>query len=417
MALSPLELVREEVSKCNRCGICQTACPIYQVTRRESSSARGHHYQIRSVLEGRLEMDDDLHRPLSECLLCRACVPQCFAKVQTDQVVAAGRQSLAAQSGRIRVLPSLLRGILMNPRRLSRYVALLILVKKAGLDRIAGLAGNRAARAAELLPDPKGKPLQERIEGLSLAPARTLARVIYFMGCGSNYLLPDAGEATIRGLVARGYAVEVVRNYCCGLPSYVQGDMVTARRLARGNLRLLKHERVDAVVTDCASCSSFLKGYSSLLADDRKFGEAASGLAGKILDITELLSRPGPQETLSDFPLSVTYHDPCHASRYQGLREEPRAILRSIPGVTLVEMEEADWCCGGAGAYSFTQPDLAQKILDRKIDNVTRTGAQALVTSCPSCLIHLNYGVRRRGLPVRVLHLTQVLEMARQGDS
>lgn len=116
-------------------------------------------------------------------------------------------------------------------------------------------------------------------------------------------------------------------------------------------------------------------------------------------------------------PLSVTYHDPCHASRYQGLREEPRAILRSIPGVTLVEMEEADWCCGGAGAYSFTQPDLAQKILDRKIDNVARTGAQALVTSCPSCMIHLTYGVRRRGLPVRVLHLTQVLEMARQGGS
>ncbi|HKZ51482.1 MAG TPA: (Fe-S)-binding protein [Dehalococcoidia bacterium] len=463
MALSPLDRVAAEVSKCNRCGFCQTACLVYQLTRRESSTARGHHYQIRSLLEGRLRPGPEVSRPLFECLQCRACVDQCFPRVQTDRVVAAGRQALGQRMGLPGMLPVAMRGLLLNPRRLERYATLLVLIKRLGLTRMAG--GGGLARAAELLPPLAGQPLLRRIKGLTLGPAFPRAKVAYFVGCGSNYLYPEAGEATIKVLVAGGYEVELTRNYCCGLPAYSYGDMATARRLAKGNLRLLKPGDVEAIVTDCASCSSFLKSYPELLAGDPGFAGAAAVLAEKVLDITQFLARlrlddsrtneavGREQEDGSDeseganpppplggqgrpplriagkdwargatkpsetgeglrLPATVTYHDPCHASRYQGIRDEPRAILRSIPGVEYVEMEEADWCCGGAGLYSVMHPDLAQRILDRKMENVARTEAQVLVTSCPSCMAHLSYGVRRRGLSTRVLHLSQVVEMA-----
>ena len=499
MSSSPLDRVYDEVSKCNRCGFCQSACPVYRVTGRESSTARGHSYQVRSVLEGRLESSSGLSQPLFECLLCRACLPQCSPRVQTDRVVVAGRQALAGKKGCPGLLPFAFRRLLLNPRRLSRYASLLSVMKRTGVSRMAALAGGGPARAEGLLTQVPRQSLQERVKSICLAPPSPKGRVAYFVGCGSNYLLPEVGEATIRVLVASGYAVEVTRNYCCGLPPYTYGDVATARRLAKGNLRLLDYQGVDAIVTDCASCSSFLKSYPQLLREDGAFAGSAEQMAKKVLDITEWLSHPGLREgdqagpalpygtpqgaavyparkggicsagacpplgqggggqapalqdeggqipalqgergqvpALQDkraelrrmghagavarpeLPLTVTYHDPCHASRYQGLREEPRSLLRSVPGVNLLEMEEADWCCGGAGTYSVTHPDLAQRILDRKIDNVERTGAQALVTSCPSCMIHLSYGVRRRGLAVQVLHLTQVLEMACLGRS
>lgn len=422
MAPSPLDRVHHEVSRCNRCGFCQSACPVYQVTRRESSTARGHSYQVRSVLEGHLEASADLSQPLHECLLCRACLPQCSQRVQTDEVVVAGRQALAGRKRWPDLLPLVFRKLLLNPRRLGRYAALLAVIKRTGLARMASLPGGSLARAAGLLPEVPRQPLCQRTRGLQLAPASPKGKVVYFVGCGANYLLPEVGEAAIRVLVASGYEVEVAGNYCCGLPPYAYGDLPTARRLAKGNLRLLNCQGVDAVVTECASCSSFLKGYPRLLQDEPAFSQSASLLADRVLDITQLLARStldpqlptlahsSPDTRLSTLPLTVTYHDPCHASRYQGLQEEPRRVLKSIPGVTLVEMEEADWCCGGAGTYTLANPALAQRILDRKIDNVERTGAEALVTSCPSCILHLSYGVRRRGLPVKVLHLAQVVE-------
>ena len=248
-----------------------------------------------------------------------------------------------------------------------------------------------------------------------MEPPLMKGRVAYFVGCGVNHLLPEIGEATVNLLEVSGYGVSVSRSYCCGLPSYANGDLDTARRLARGNLRLFKNKNVASVVTDCASCSSFLKGYTELLADDPAFGPLAAKFSGKVLDITEFLAGVSPEPQAAQLPITVTYHDPCHASRYQGLRAEPRKILRSIPGLMFVEMQEADWCCGGAGTYGVKHPDLSDRILGRKMENVARTGAEFLVTSCPSCILQLSYGLRRHNLPMKVLHLSQVLEMARRG--
>ncbi|MDO8690740.1 MAG: (Fe-S)-binding protein [Dehalococcoidia bacterium] len=409
---SYLDRAYQEASKCNRCGFCQTACPVYQVTRKEGSTARGHSYQVRSLVEGRLPVSDSLRQTFEECLQCRACVDQCSPRVQTNEVVAEARRALGAPGPRAKLLPAFLRKALLNPRRLGEYARLAATAHSLGISRIAALGGPGLSRSHDLLPQLPGRSLYDRTRGRVLEPRSPKGRVAYFAGCGMNYLLPKAGEATIDIILASGFSVAVTRNYCCGLLSQTLGDPDTALRLARGNLRLLNAQDVDAIVTDCASCSSFLKGYAGLLKDSAAFAESAGQFAAKVLDITEFLARLDPAPKPGGLAIKVTYHDPCHASRYQGLKKEPRSALQSIPGLELIEMEEADWCCGGAGSYSVTHPELSQRILDRKMENAARTGAEVLVTSCPACMLQLSFGVRRHGLPMRVLHLSQVMRMA-----
>jgi glycolate oxidase iron-sulfur subunit len=206
--------------------------------------------------------------------------------------------------------------------------------------------------------------------------------------------------------------VEVLDNCCCGLPAMTYGDSKAARKMAGRNLRTIDCSRFDAVVTDCSSCASFLKKYPQLFATGEASHLQAKDLASRVKDLVQLL---GTGAAAADsrqprvHPLVVTYHDPCHARRGQNLIREPREILKSLPGVEYREMPEADWCCGGSGSYALFHYDLSRKVLERKIDNVVKTGADTLVTSCPACIIHLSYGLRLRRLPVRVLHISEAI--------
>jgi glycolate oxidase iron-sulfur subunit len=189
------------------------------------------------------------------------------------------------------------------------------------------------------------------------------------------------------------------------------GDRKAAAKLAEKNLKILAEHDFDVVVTDCSSCASFLKKYPALFADDDPRHAAAAAFAQKVRDFSELVATageaplPAPGEKVI-----ATYHDPCHAARGQGLVEQPRKILRGLPGVEYRELPEADWCCGGAGSYALGHYSLSRKVLDRKMDNLQRTGANLLVTSCPACIIQLSYGIRSRGLPVRVCHISELIK-------
>jgi glycolate oxidase iron-sulfur subunit len=214
-----------------------------------------------------------------------------------------------------------------------------------------------------------------------------------------------------------GGSVAVLDNCCCGLPAETYGDREAARRLAAKNLEILAAAPIDVIATDCSSCASFLKKYPKLFAPDDPRHAAAQAISSRVRDWVELAcgvespeSKGGSSESgVPRYkPVVVTYHDPCHASRGQGLVAEPRRFLRSLPGVEYRELPEADWCCGGAGSYALSHYDLSRQVLERKIDNVEKTGASILVTSCPACIVHLSYGVRLRGLAVRVCHLSQL---------
>jgi glycolate oxidase iron-sulfur subunit len=225
-------------------------------------------------------------------------------------------------------------------------------------------------------------------------------------------MCPQAGQATLGVLRELGRTVEVLDNCCCGLPPTTYGDRTAAVELAEKNLRLLDPERFDVIVTDCSSCAAFLKKYPTLFEEGDPRHQQAAAAAARVRDVLELLSPAAgssPEQAAEGEPLIATYHDPCHAVRGQGLAQEARAILRSMPGVEFRELPEADWCCGGAGSYALSHYDLALKVLDRKMDNLQQTGADLLVTSCPACIIQLSYGVRRRGLPVRVCHISEIV--------
>jgi len=399
------ELISQaELESCNACGFCQAACPVYRLTRQEGASARGHFAHLRALREGDLPPSGKITRHFEQCLTCRACTANCPTSLLTDKIVISARQHLLGNKR----APY---RILNNPQRLRRLMNWLRLGRGAKLiGKIPGLPV-LLSRAIEMLPGSQGRFLAERLPRLKLKSSGK-ETVWYFMSCGMNYLRPEAGEAALRVLRAGGFQVKVLENACCGLPAYAAGDLETAKAAAEKNLALFSRQE-GPIVTDCASCSSFLKHYPQLL------GEKAEAFAGRVQDFTEFVAANWEKSYHSkikgSYRVRVTYHEPCHLSRYQNLRQEPRALLQALPGVEYRELAEADWCCGGAGSYALRNPGLSLEILARKTKNVAETQADMLVTACPSCLLQLESGVKRANLPIKVRHISQLLAEALPG--
>lgn len=396
--------IATEVERCNRCGYCQAACPVYAVTRSELSAPRAHVAQMRMLCDGEVTASAEMLQALGECMLCRACADECPSQVVTPDVTVAAREATLAQRGRPRLLGFVFRDLLQDPRKLARYARRAFAARKAAgvLKWLPGVPAGLAA-AGDFLPPAPGRFLRERLGGLPLSGSGR-GRITYFAGCAVNFALPQVGEASLRVLARLGWEIAAPENACCGLPAYAYGDVEAARQLARHNLDLLEGSPGDLIVTDCASCSSFLKEYARLLPDD----ERAERLAARVRDITEVLAE-ADLPAAAEVRAAVTYHDPCHLARYQRITAQPRAVLRSLPGVELRELEEADRCCGGAGSYGLTHYEVAMQILARKVGKIERTGAQVVATACPACQMQLAYGVKRAGLAVRVRHVVEMV--------
>jgi len=420
----------DQIVRCNRCGFCQAACPIFRATGHEAGVARGRLALLRGIVEGRVEWSPDLKEPLFACLLCGACTSHCFPAVPTADLITAARGQFLQKVGRSRLHKLLFHRILPHPRRLrlaaraaafGKKTRLSSVAKALGLLRIFGRDFPRAEAIIERFPKrffrDKVRPARYDGQGDKL-------HVAYFVGCGMDIMTPDAAEATLGLLKERAKTVTVLPNCCCGLPAETYGDRPAAEKLARKNLQLVAAASFDLIVTDCSSCAAFLKKYPPLFPEAHPLRKEAEKLASRTRDIIEFLSSSPPVGGASlpragqpSAPLGpgsgpahiVTWHDPCHASRGQKLTKEPREILKSLPGVEYRELPEADWCCGGAGSYALGHYELARQVLDRKIDNVVTTGASVLVTSCPACIIQLSYGIRLRKLPIRVCHISELV--------
>ncbi len=419
MSEPELDAVYDEIAKCNKCGFCQAACPVYRVTGKEMLVARGHYDQIREVVEGRMELTPRLQEPLFDCLLCKACTANCPPAVDIALVMSAARSTLSRRHGRSLVQRVLLQSVLPRPGVLALGARAGAVGVRSGLGRLAASAGllglvNRdLPRSQALFADLPLKPLTSRVSKDKLRPREARRQVAYFNSCGFNYLLPQVGEATIRVLTRNGCEVELLPNNCCGLPAYAYGDLETARQLARKNIDLFRKANVETVVTDCGSCSSFLKEYARLLAGDPEYAEAARTFSTRVRDINQFLAEDLElTDSMRNVEGKLTYHDPCHLSRYQKITAQPRALLKRIPGSAFQELPEADWCCGAAGTFNLTHYDQSMSILGRKVDRIGSTGATTVVTSCPSCMLQLGHGVRSKGLNVKVKHVTQVLDEA-----
>ncbi len=422
-AREELQPLLTEILRCSKCGFCQPFCPIYRITGMESSVARGHNAHVRLLIEGRLELTPDLKDPIFECLLCKACVVNCPPAVQTPDVVVKARAAYYRRFGRPAVQRAIFRSVLPSPGMMSAAVKPMVWGKKLGMVSLAknigllGLVYSNLPKAEGILADLPSRFFTQRAKDLKLSPDKVEHRVAYFNSCGFNFALPEVAEATVRILVRANCAVEIRSNNCCGLPPWSYGDIESAKNLARANLRAFDGVDAEVILTDCGSCSSFLKEYVHLLADDPEYKDRAAAFSAKVKDVSEYLVSIGAQVPQGEVNAVVTYHDPCHLSRPGKINAQPRSLIKGIKGATYKELPEADWCCGGAGTYNIAHYDQSMQVLDRKMANVEKTGASILVTSCPACIMQLSHGVKRKGLKVEVLHVSQLLERAEANET
>jgi len=422
MATPELLPLYDTIAQCNRCGFCQAGCPVFRVTGEEHSLARGRQAIARSLILGTMDLSQEVIGALEDCLLCRGCTAHCFPGIKTDEIVTAMRYAYIKRHGQPAWRRILFRNILSDSRKLQLAGRMALWAKRHGLAAAAEKAGllgspdSRLSVANRVMPRMEAPPFLREDKTQVPRPEKVLHRVGYFASCGLSFQFPEVVGATLRVLARNGCEITLLDNTCCGRPAHSYGDLDAARDIARKNLdRMAGAMGLDAIVSECGSCSTFLKEYGELLKDDPRYAGKAEALSKKVRSFSEFLVATGDPDGLGTLSGTVTYHDPCHLSnRFGKITAQPRKLLKAVPGLIYKELPEADWCCGAAGSYTFMHHAEAKGVLDRKMANVVKTQAQVLATECPACMMHLAYGARSAGLTVTVRHLSQILDDAYQ---
>jgi glycolate oxidase iron-sulfur subunit len=290
-------------------------------------------------------------------------------------------------------------------------------VRRTGLTRL--LPGTLPAWEA-LLPSMPPASARAPLPAVIAAEEPRRGRVALLTGCVQSVVFGAHNRATARILARNGYEIVVPPGQgCCGALNAHGGDHAAAVAMARQTIEVFEAARVDAVVVNTSGCGAHMKGYGHLLAGDPAWAERARRFAAGVQDITELLAREPLRGPLAPVRMRVTYHDPCHVVHGQRIRTQPRALLAQVPGLDVVDLPESDWCCGSAGIYNLTEPEMAARLLERKVGHVLATGAEAVVTANPGCILQIQAGLRARGRDVAVLHVVEILDRAgaRAGES
>jgi len=413
----------EGVNQCVHCGLCLAYCPTFSILGTEMDSPRGRIFLIKSMAEGRIGLTDSAAAHLDLCLGCRACETVCPSGVPYGQLIEAARADIERQrpGGPLRRLFRWVNFsvILPHPRLLSLAAAGLRFYQVSGLQRLV-----RASGVLRLLPGPLAswEPLLPSIPAAAdraplpaVTPADGVKRatVGLLTGCVQQVAFGPQNRATARVLARNGVEVIAPRTQtCCGALHAHGGEHDTALELARKTIIAFESAGVEQVVVNTSGCGAHMKAYGTLLADDPKWAERARRFAGRVSDISEFLAREPLRGPLRPLARTVTYHDPCHVAHGQKIRKEPRALLHQIPGLTVKELHEADWCCGSAGTYNLTQPEMAGQLQRRKIENIRATGAEAVITANPGCIIQIQQGLAGGARPIRVLHIVELLDEA-----
>jgi glycolate oxidase iron-sulfur subunit len=414
------------VHQCVHCGLCLAYCPTFSELGTEMDSPRGRIFLIKALAEGRIGLSDTTVRHLSLCLDCRACETVCPAGVPYGRLIEAAKAEIEHQrpGG---VMRRLFRGLnfgllLGRPAMLRAAAATLRLYQASGaqaLARATGLTGLRPGTLPAweaLAPQVPGAADRAPLPPVIPADGPPRMRVALLTGCVQSVVFGAHNRATARTLARNGVEVIVPSGQgCCGALNAHGGDHARALAMARRTIDAFERTGAEAVVVNTSGCGAHMKAYGALLEGDPAWAERARRFAARVQDIAELLAREPLRGPLAPVPMTVAYHDPCHVVHGQKIRTQPRQLLAQIPSLTVVPLGESDWCCGSAGIYNLTEPEMAGRLLRRKIDHVLASGAEAIVTANPGCILQIEKGLRDRGSPVRVLHLVEVLDRAYGG--
>jgi glycolate oxidase iron-sulfur subunit len=395
------------VDTCVHCGFCLPDCPTYQVLQEEMDSPRGRIFLMKEVLEGNVELEDALPY-IDRCLGCLACEPACPSGVPYRDLITPFR-ALADDKRKRTVRDRVIRALLLSTLPYPVRFRLSAKLARLGLPFRGFMPGGMKAML-DLLPStiPKRVALPAHIE----AEGQRRARVALLAGCAQQVLAPDINLATIRVLAKNGVEVHVPKSQgCCGSLAAHTGAARQACRHAERNLAAFPDD-VDAIVTNAAGCGSGMQEYALWLAGTPQ-EESAKRFSAKVCDVSRFLDQLGPrQPDHIDPPLRVAYHDACHLAQGQKVKAEPRALLKSIEGLDLVEIRDPDTCCGSAGTYNIEQPEIAAQLGERKAKAIQATGAAAVVTGNIGCMTQIENHLAKIGHPIPVLHTVQILDRA-----
>lgn len=440
--LAALMKYGEAAVACNRCGFCTSYCPTYNATGNEAHSPRGRNQLVRALVEGKITNTADLAESIDTCLLCGECTSVCFSEVPTAQLMMHARSYLKQTSGMPVFVELLFKHLLPYPNRLAWALKISFLGKKLGfssllrktglLDRVAPVL----AAADQLMMDVPLKFLldykfarqfQERVlletaqakarkdqrsSQEEQAPVYQRPKIAYMPVCGSQYLRPSIGLATLALFEKLKIDFSISETSCCGLPAASIGAAQPARELARGNIVRWEHGNYESIVIDDSSCAAHIYDLPKIFQDDPVWLKRAHDLSQKVRDLSTMFIQKGLKDHLKLARWTggtVAYHDPCKAQYGLRLTRQPRELLSAIPNLKLVPVTDADQCCGGAGTYSFTHPEMSQAVLAAKVDHIEASGCSLVVTSSASCLTQLAFGLRRKNHNIQVLHLTEFL--------
>lgn len=408
------ERARAQIETCVHCGLCLEACPTYRELGSEADSPRGRIHLIRG-LEGGLiaPSSSPVMGHLDGCLACRACETACPSGVKYGAIIEEARVKLEPYRQRPAAAMALrrfiFRRLLPYPARLRALARAARLGRRLKLHRLLPAA---IAAMADVAPLPAPFAAEVLPEFVPAVGERRY-KVAFLTGCVMDVMFGPTNLASVRVLAHSGCDVYIPRaQTCCGALPLHAGDADAARELARRNLDAFLATGADYFIMNAAGCGSTLKEYHHLLPDDPRARE----FAGRVRDISEFLASIEIVAPRQSIDAVVAYQDACHLAHGQGVRLQPRKLLSQIPGLRLVPMAEPEACCGSAGTYNITQPELSMAMLDRKMEAVAATGASIVASGNPGCIIQMRLGARRRGLDVEVLHVIDLLNRAYGGE-
>jgi glycolate oxidase iron-sulfur subunit len=417
---------RDLIADCVHCGFCLPACPTYNSWGEEMDSPRGRIDLMKGVADAIIPLDAVVGGHIDACLGCMGCVTACPSGVRYDLLIEATRAKLEMELPRTpgdRAFRNFVFALFPYPGRLRALVPGLWLATKLGLTRLA------AGPLGKVLP-PRLRQLATMAPPIHLGdlfaslPARTpargerRARVALVAGCVQRTFFPGVNAATIRVLSAEGCEVVVPQGQgCCGALSLHSGRLDEAKRFARALIARFESEPVDAIVVNAAGCGSSLKEYDQLFFDEPGWRERAAAFAAKVRDVNEYLATLEPRAPRHPIPLRVAYHDACHLAHAQRVRAQPRALLRSIPELELLEIPDGDQCCGSAGTYNLFEPESAHEIGVRKVENVQCTNPDLVASANPGCTLQMQSIARERGIALAAAHPIELLDASIAGRS
>ncbi len=410
------DYLKELTIRCTKCGNCLAVCPVYNVERKEFLATRGKIALAQALLEGNLSFKGDRFSEIYfNCLLCKRCLVNCPSFVKYDEI-AFGIRSLLVKERGLPFVKKLIFSSLKNKENLERFLPFAFYFEKiAEKTGLKNLVEEIIFQMPSLSKNPFISKSKERYR-----PLEVKHRVLFFAGCATNYIFPETGKDTVK--VLRRLKTEVIipkEQACCGMPVLVHGDIETAKELAVRNVQVLRgyleKEKVDNVITICASCGSALKVEYPLILRGTPYEKIAEELSEKVMDINVFLNKLVEKEELYlsldsvEAPLRVYYHDPCHLKNSLKVFSEPREVLKKIKGVLLVGEREDGGCCGSGGSYYLTHQKTAQKILKEKMIHINKLSPDLIVTSCPACIMQLKKGEELWGEGRPVMHITSFI--------